>query len=813
MTVANVATLALVAALGASTAARASGTLPGDPPLAPPAPEPLPPPSIAEPAPEQPQPDAAAEPLGPTAVLTGQLQEFGSGLPLVDATVTVGDRQVWTDARGRFRIEVPAGAVHVALSSADHKDAAFDETIGENEALDVSYRLERFSWSEEVVVYGEAREEIARQVITVDELRRVPGTFGDPIRALQSLPSVARGTELSGDIIARGAEARNTAAYIDGIRIPFLFHFLVGRSVVDPGQLEDIEFYPGAVPPAYGDVSQAVINARTRFDEADPGVHGRAHVDLLELGLSGSANLGDDWTLRIGGRRAWIGAIVNAGAWTVRQYQGLNDPSYRPASLRVPYQDLLGRLVRNHGDDRVALTLLTARDGIELIPERYDLDGDGHHDPPEPTGLPYDPNELVDSRFVRVQVRWDRTIDRHKYASWLTIGRDVQQNLVEGLGVIGSPGVQFARLDVGWFSAGHTADHELSDLFELKLGADVVLQPGSLTAVYELPSPDATTRALRLWAGPFAELAITPGHLRLAPGVRVSVHQLLDGPVVVPEPRLGMRYALDERWSVVAYGGMLSQGPTLETAGVGFADGDLAVLKAAQSTVGVEARWPNGLGLDLAAYETEMWDLVVRDVRRIVAPPVGGTSNSPYDQTGQLQELPYYDAVRGRAYGLEAQLRIMPRGLQFGWLAGSIGRSLRYPTEGEPYRANADIPANLVAVWGSGLGKGWSISGRAQVSSGLVFTPLIGSYRPDYDFWDEYEGDTNADRYPLYKRFDLRIDKTWTGRRARWTWYFDVYNAFNFRNPLFAEYDWDYQELQTLAFIPMLPTFGLEVAY
>jgi hypothetical protein len=240
------------------------------------------------------------------------------------------------------------------------------------------------------------------------------------------------------------------------------------------------------------------------------------------------------------------------------------------------------------------------------------------------------------------------------------------------------------------------------------------------------------------------------------------------------------------------------------------------VLRAFQSTVGVEARWPSGLGLDIAAYETEMWDLVVRDVRRVVEPPVStvasGTTD-PFGDTAQLVELPYYRHMRGRAFGLEAQLRILPRGQQFGWLAGSIGRSFRFAEDGSAFRADADIPANLVAVWGTAFGKGWSFSGRAQIASGLVFTPLIGSYLPEYDTWYSYEGDTNADRYPIYKRFDLRIDQTWTRPRARWTLYFDVYNATNFKNPLFATYDWDYQTLQTQAFIPMLPTFGLEVAY
>ena len=89
----------------------------------------------------------------------------------------------------------------------------------------------------------------------------------------------------------------------------------------------------------------------------------------------------------------------------------------------------------------------------------------------------------------------------------------------------------------------------------------------------------------------------------------------------------------------------------------------------------------------------------------------------------------------------------------------------------------------------------------------------MGSYLPEFDIWAGLQGERNADRYPLYRRLDVRVDKTWTGRRARWTLYLDVYNVLNVRNPLFATYDWDFQELDIQAALPIIPALGLEVAY
>lgn len=745
------------------------------------------------------------------AVLLGTVLEHGSGLPLAGVSVTTDAGAAATDDRGGFRLALPAGEHRVTLSVAEHRDLEVTETLAPGETVEVRYRMERFSWEEELVVWGERREEVARTVLSIDELRRIPGSFGDPIRALQSLPSVSRGPELSGDIVARGAEALNTATYVDGVRIPFLFHFLVGRSVVDPGQIEEIAFYPGAVPPRYGDVTQAVVDAKTRFDPAGPGVHGRVHADLLEAGASISAALGDGWTLRAGGRRAWVTSVLTAGAWVAREVQGLNDPATRPESLAIPYSDHQLRLVHHAGRDTLSFTTLGARDGIRLIPAWTDRDGDGRADRPLALPLPYDPYEVYDNRFQRLTVRWDRRLGEHLASTWVTAGRDRQQNLVSGLGLIGASGVQFAVLESGWFSLGHDGRHDLSGAVDLRLGGDLNVQPATYTPLLEVlldPTSAAPDTDTRVWAGPFAELGIDAGAWRFMPGLRASAHQLEGRVVGVPEPRLSVRRSLTPAWSAVGYVGLLSQAPTLDRTANGVGSGELSVFRALQATLGLEGRWSSGWAVDLAAYDTSLWGVPIRDTaRRVVVDPA-----DPDALHAHLEEVPFWRPVDGRSSGLEAMVRLRPRGPAFGWLAGTVGRSVRFD-DGQTFRADADLPVTLVAVGGLGLGRDWTLSGRGQVGSGLPYTPLLGVYVPSEDRYRALPGDRNAARYPLYRRFDLRIDKTWTARRARWTLYLDVYNLPNQRNPLFTTYDWSYREVRIDAFVPILPTLGLEVAY
>ena len=46
--------------------------------------------------------------------------------------------------------------------------------------------------------------DVAKRTLTMEEVKRVPGTFGDPVRVIQSLPGAARSPFGSGFLIIRG---------------------------------------------------------------------------------------------------------------------------------------------------------------------------------------------------------------------------------------------------------------------------------------------------------------------------------------------------------------------------------------------------------------------------------------------------------------------------------------------------------------------------------------------------------------------------------------------------------------------------------
>lgn len=269
---------------------------------------------------------AFAQDLGPCAsveggaALAGRVEAFGAGLPVAAAHLMLLDAageptcEAISDPEGRFALPLPAGLSRLMVQHPSFSPLAMLEELEPGQELEVVYRLRPpRGGDEELVVYGEReREDVSRQVISAEELRAISGTFGDPVRALQSLPGVARPQSFEGNIVVRGAEGINTAFTVDELPVPFLFHSLVGKSIVNPAFVDDVEFYPGGMPSRFGEVLQAAVNVRTDIEPIS-GHRGEVDLNLLDLGIAYEWGRGR-WTVRGVGRGSWIGNLIGLGA-------------------------------------------------------------------------------------------------------------------------------------------------------------------------------------------------------------------------------------------------------------------------------------------------------------------------------------------------------------------------------------------------------------------------------------------------------------------------------------------------------------------
>lgn len=737
-------------------------------------------------------PWAAAAPA--VVVLEGRVAEVGSGRSVPGAVLTLDGAPVALDRRGRFSVEVHAGShtLEVAVDI-DHLPVRWQGTVAPGHP-EIELWVERQSL-DEVVVYGEPEpRKLSAQTYSAAELKRVPGSFGDPIRALQSLPSVARPASVEGNLVARGAEAVNTATSIDGIPVPYLYHFLVGRSVVDPTLLDEVAFYPGGMPPRLGRATQAVVDARTLTHDPSPGFHGTVRADLMDGSFATEGWLGRGWTVSAAGRTSWIGPLLSWGSRLVGSGSG------QPA-LSFGYSDYLLRIARVGPRSRIAVTGLGAEDLLRL----------------RVSGKPDTPPAMR-SGFHRLHLRWDAQLGGLEHTAWVAAGPDHALSRLDDLARIGDT-VDRAELDRRQVVAHLEERLQLAGPLHVSLGGEVTASDITLVdhLTDHLDDAPPTLSLATQSAAAFGEIELTAGGLYLAPGVRMSGYRFAEGDVMMPEPRLTLRQRLGPTWTAKGFLGRFSQLAPPDRLLRSTWSPQTAVMTAWQASAGVEGQWSSGWSVDATLYGTRTQNTLVRDLQLQALPdPPLWDHIAGFSVPARATFVSAYRPERAVAAGGELLVRLRPHGAWSGWLAGSVGRSWR-GQGAQRTRADYDLPWSLSATGVRRLRKAWVMSGSLTTSAGYPYTPEIGVAIQNQSFtnqtYDGLRGDPNTERLPPFARLDLRVEKTWSAKRSRWTAALDIFNALNIPNPIWAEYNWNHTRLVPKTYVPIVPNLGLEVSF
>src|SRR5262249_51840106 len=95
------------------------------------------------------------------------------------------------------------------------------------------------------------------------EARFVPGAFADPFRVVEALPGMAPWLSGLPYYFVRTSTPENVGYFIDGIRVPLLFHTGVGPSMIAPSLVDSVDLYPGGYPARYGRYAGAVVAGET----------------------------------------------------------------------------------------------------------------------------------------------------------------------------------------------------------------------------------------------------------------------------------------------------------------------------------------------------------------------------------------------------------------------------------------------------------------------------------------------------------------------------------------------------------------------
>jgi TonB family protein len=718
-------------------------------------------------------------------VLRGVALDRDDGAPLdgAEVTVTSGDgaaRRVKADARGVFRLDdVPAGTAYVVIRAEGHVPARSEELLEPGTMTELTLRLEPTPDPEAFVatarVEAPARE-VTRRTLGREEMSRVAGTRGDPIRAVELLPGVSRADAGGGNPILRGANPADSQVYLEGAPVPLLYHFGGLSSFVHSRVTESVDLYPSNFSVRYGRKVGGVVEVRLRDPRTD-ALHGIADVSLIDSSLVVETPLGDQVSVLAAARRSNLDAVLNSAASTT-------DLAITTAPVYWDYQSVAAykpterdrfRLLAYGSSDRFAILLKKPSDSDPAVRGAFEQA----------------------TTFHRVQLGY-----RHRFRGGseqnteLTFGRS---DLLGAFGTLGR--TQFVVTTLQGRSEWSAV---VSKAVKLVAGLDVVGNHfnGSYAGIPPTadegaaPPPLSTQKHVSVSAfrwivqpGAYLEAGLRPlPNLLLVPGLRGDYSDLVGRGSI--DPRLSARWELTEHTAVKAGIGRFSQPPLEEYAVDPIGNPNLRLTRSTHASAGLEQKL--GEHVSVSAEGFAKW------IDAIVTSTPGG--RPPFFENTQS----------GRVFGGELLVRVKPTGRFFGFLSYTMMRSERRDT-GQPWRLfDRDQPHILGAAAAYRLGRGWEVGASLRYTSGNPYTPVVSSsYDASSDLYVPRRGPVLSARNPAFSRLDLRVEKKWSFTRWNLAVYLDVQNLLNAENREGYDYSYDYRRREGVRGLPILPSLGI----
>lgn len=761
------------------------------------------------------EPEKVAPPPPPTVGdLSGVLRIAGADVPLAGAEIEIltpkGELiKQSSDASGKFSLEgVDPGNYHLKVTSPGFAPVEVDETVVVGEITEVTYRVapEAEEGAIEVTVTGERPpREVTRRTIERREIERIPGTSGDAIRSIESLPGVARPPGLAGVLVVRGSYPEDTQFYLDGSEIPLVYHFGGLRSVFPTELIERIDFYPGNYGARFGRGMGAIVDVGLKSPETrckdEKGnlterrgcYTGLAQVDLIEGRMLLQGPLpAKGWSFAMGARRswldAWIGPVLKAA-----------DANVKTLPVYYDYQFIVERKTSNNA--KLSFRFYGADDRFAAV-----LD-------PMAQEPAFGGNLRFGTAFYQGQVLYERQLNSlASMTSMMSVGKSAI-----GFG-IGTFKFDLASYPIQW---RHEFGWKLGTGVRLNTGFDFQVIPYDVNVRSPQPplpgEPDGGPFSSRpffevqesqngLRQGVYADAELLPtDRWRIVPGIRLDYAR--DTRDLDTSPRIITRYDLVKggqdafgqqrrRTTIKAGAGYYYQPPQFDQTNAIFGTPGIKSNRALQYSIGAEQEITRQLDISVEGYYKDMSNLVAG------APP------------GMM--VRYSNLGVGRVLGLETLLRYKPDKHFFGWLAYTLSQSVRrdYP-EAREYRIPYDQTHNLTVLGSYRLGRGWEFGVRFRVVSGNLVTPVRGApslpalYAADSGSYVPMQGQLYSQRLPLFHQLDMRLDKRWQVKNYRISAYLDVYNVYN--NPAVEgiSYDFNYARQIYQTGVPFLPSVGV----
>ena len=645
--------------------------------------------------------------------------------------------------------------------------------------------------------------------ITTKKLLQVPGSGGDPLKAIEALPGVVLGGFGPFSIPAvRGSNPFDNSYITDFVPVGYVFHN-DGGSTYNDNLIEDFSLKAGAWGAEYNNAIGAVLTTKLRDPYIEP-IHTTVDVSFLRAGALIEGAISEDSAFYASYRQSllefYIENIIDEDELVFTEVPKNSD-------YQLKYQwNISGssnlRLIATGANDSVGLEFGPESKITETEPA---VDGglaaDTYYhsqailfDTVLPGGIgtiislsrkEEDVSFGIGSLFELDAINYEHRLKNHYYIP-LNNGDSVRL------------GIDLSSTRIEYTASGlyNPCNDDVQGPCE----------PASLGDPFTLEDTLTINGAYSFMA---YDWLATP-NLEVTLGLGSSYNDFNEDQRILP--RISSRYSLTDDWTLTASMGRHDQFiREFRFIAKDIGNPDLKSPESKHYVMGLEHLIDNSLSAKVEVYYKEIDNLIVTNpdlTAQDIADLSDGTATAS-------TPIPYINGSTGKAYGLELLINKNLTDKWYGWLSAAYSKTKR-TTESTgletDYGLDRPWVVNLVAAYQKNEKTSYGFKWRYQ--SGSLFTPVLSARPVDqngntsapadaYLYIPTY-AENNSERLPAYHRLDFRADHKLSGRS---TFYFEIINLYNQANVSDYEYNKDYTEREAVESLPTIFSIGAKLVF
>ncbi|MCG8312064.1 MAG: hypothetical protein MI976_02510 [Pseudomonadales bacterium] len=658
--------------------------------------------------------------------------------------------------------QIPRLALNIIfcfLSALSFSDQSFAE---EPHVLD---NQEKTSQQEVLIIKGKQLEDKYEISSETQVMIETPGTLGDPLGAVFSLPGVISSSSDGGEPAVRGSSPDDNIFIVDFMPAGYVFHEF-STSIFHESILQDFQMHASGYGTEYSNVTGAAFDIQLRDPKNQP-LSGVADLSMLRSGIFLEAGLTDSSAFYFAYRKTLLHLFVP------------EDEEEDGVTLtNVPQDDDYQFKYQWRPNSRNKLTL-SANGASDTADASFSSEADLTRSNPDFAG-----DASLDKTFNAQAIIWEHVGKTgHQFKAGFGHLKD-NFRLSWGSDYFSETTFEQTSAKFAW-SFPLTTSHLITfggaaKDYKYRYRFDSVLFVCTeYDADCDLNRRDrisgGNTLEAKEYLGYIEDKWLITAALEWRMGIQWQTNDYTNE--TFNNPRTQLSYRFNDHWKTYLKAGRYNRFPNVEYILPDIGNPNLKSPESNHYSIGIENQLEDGWRWTLESYYKTFKNL-----------PLALAETEPD------ADLLFSNDIKGKAYGLELFINKELTDDWYSWLAISYSRSERTNQRTNTTQEyHLDTPLVFNWVLNYQWTRKFNISWRWTLRSGAASTPIVGLQENPY-FEDSVlpvYGEPYSERLPTYTRLDLRFEWDLPIGKLPGELILDIINATNRKNIVEERLDYD----------------------